>query len=174
MLHPANVNVDRHPRFLDICLNEGVLELLQEPEVVPGRVHERIECINFSFDVGAATAWASQICIRLEALHIRQRSSTLEKRCVVVVDRWQQDWQIRLSDRNPAALGAFDRGDWSAPVALAADEPVTHAVLADKVVGGVEALEFINDLCSRSRGWQPIELAAVDEKLLLRVVENLD
>ena len=95
-------------------------------------------------------------------------------RCVVVVDRWQQDWQIRLSDRNPAALGAFDRGDWSAPVALAADEPVTHAVLADKVVGRVEALEFMNDLYSRSRGWQPIELAAVDEKLLLRVVENLD
>lgn len=54
---------------------------------------------------------------------------------LVRLNLWEGDWQLIVRDGNGLVIAAKDNGEGFAPVALAAEEPVTKLVVDLDLVG---------------------------------------
>ena len=140
VLDAADVLVDGRPLLHDGRV-EGRLAVLRVdvPEVIPGRVHERVHRVRLAAGRAAAR----------RARRPDERSDLLERIAALARERRvlrQDDGQVLLRHRYPAVLLAMDHRNRRAPVALARDEPVAepipHARPADPASSRVRGNQF--------------------------------
>ena len=121
MLDTANILADRQPRLYFVRIKWFVAGLAGKTDEVPAGVGECIQRVGFAarrfLTIGAFHMLPGRVAIKRVARHVE--TDIL----------WQDNRQLRTRHRQHAAELAVDNRNRRAPIALAADTPVTQAVL---------------------------------------------